>query len=224
MRLFKSEIFSQPKSDLIKRIIFALLGDIFIGLAISFNASARLGNDPISVFFDGLRNAMGLPMEKLGVASNIACYTLLVLVFIIEKSYVNIGTFIYVLPLGFFVNLGVRIYDLLNIPNLIIFRILMSTIGCFLLFLGIALFIVAEIGLDSWTGLVMIIKDKTKKPYKIVKILVDILTLLVGFILGGKVGIVTVFAAILGGPIINYFVEIMNKYLFRITRFKVLPS
>ena len=106
-------------SQWIKKIIFCFVGVAFIGFAIAFNNLAGLGNDPLSVFFDGARvvlfNLTGI--NNLGLATNIINYTLLVIIFIIAREYIHIGTFIYVLPLGSFVSLGVWIFNALHIPT-----------------------------------------------------------------------------------------------------------
>jgi uncharacterized membrane protein YczE len=53
------------------RILIALAGVILIGIGLAFNSSAMLGNDPIAVFYDGIRNLLGFPRESLGMVNNI---------------------------------------------------------------------------------------------------------------------------------------------------------
>lgn len=51
--------------DYFTRILIALAGVIMIGIGLAFNSSAMLGNDPIAVFYDGVRNLLGFPRESL---------------------------------------------------------------------------------------------------------------------------------------------------------------
>lgn len=49
---------------------FAVLGVLLIGTGVAFNAMAQLGNDPVGIFYDGVRSVLGLPQSRLGLASN----------------------------------------------------------------------------------------------------------------------------------------------------------
>ena len=49
----------------------AAVGIILVGTGVAFNAAASLGNDPIGIVCDGIRNAVNLSSEQLGMASNI---------------------------------------------------------------------------------------------------------------------------------------------------------
>lgn len=208
--------FNQSISTILLKCLFSFTGVLFIGFAIAFNSQAGFGNDPISVFFDGIRVACGLPIEKLGIASNFVCYTLLALVLIFGRKHINIGTFIYTFTLGIFIDLGIGFYQVLNFPFTIPLRILTCICGCLMLFLGIAIFIATNFGVDQFTALIMIIQEKLNLSFSIVKVASDILFLSVGFLLGGQVGIVTLVAAISGGPIINFFAKRLEKFFNKI--------
>ena len=95
------------------RIILAILGIILVGTGVAFNAAAALGNDPVGIVYDGIRSALNLSSEQLGMASNIVNIVLVVIIFFWERHYVNIGTFIYIIPYGFVVDLGGRLYHML---------------------------------------------------------------------------------------------------------------
>ncbi|CDB23508.1 putative uncharacterized protein [Clostridium sp. CAG:557] len=223
---FDTSVFSQPKSNLLKKVIFAFLGVILMGIGIAFNACANLGSDPISVFSYGIHSFGGV---NLGTAFNVTNYTLLFIVLIFGRRYINIGTLIHTLFLGIFVNLGGDLYLavknfllILNGFNDIAFRVIMAIIACFLLFFGTAMLIAADIGLDVWTGLAMILRDQTHKEYKFFRVAIDIFSLVVGFFLGGSaaIGVTTVLAALFGGPIIQNFVNLIKKSVFSVIKLK----
>ena len=190
------------------KLLMALLGIFFIGAGVAFNASTSLGNDPVGIIYDGVRNAAGLTASQLGFVSNFVNYGLIILLFFIGRKYVNIGTLIYILPYGFFVSTGTRIYDLIFSSHGLVSRFMGGMIGCFLLYTGVAIYISMDIGLDPFTGIVMVIRDKMKSDYKKTKICFDIVMVALGVILGGKLGIITVFTAMTAGPSIQF---ISNK-------------
>lgn len=211
LNLFKEN----STKELIFKIVFTFIGCIILGFGIAFNAANTWGNDPISVFYDGISKFFNI---EFGLASNIANYTLFVVVLIFGRKYINIGTFIYTLPLGSFINLGLTLYKFINIPHSFIGCLISAILGCTMLFVGISVFIAANIGVDPWTGLAMIFRDKTNKEYKVFKVVIDISALIIGWVLGGQVGITTVVAAFLGGPIIQKIVEFLEKKI--VSKFK----
>ena len=112
------------------------MGIILVGTGVAFNAAAALGNDPVGIVYDGIRSALNLSSEQLGMASNIVNIVLVVIIFFWERHYVNIGTFIYIIPYGFVVDLGGRLYHMLFKVQTLPVQIAGAAIGCFLLYMG----------------------------------------------------------------------------------------
>lgn len=208
---------SKKKSyeTLLRKLPLALVGVILVGFGIAFNSAGMLGNDAVSVLYDGTRHALGLPMDKLGLVTNLVNLTFLIVVLILGRKYINIGTFIYALPLGNFVSIGFKIYGLLNIPSNLGGRIVTSFLGCTMLFLGIGIFIAMDIGMDPVTGVHMIVRDKIKSQYKTARVICDVASLVIGFALGGRAGVVTVIAALIGGPTIQKVSEVFDKAVLK---------
>jgi uncharacterized membrane protein YczE len=200
------------KIDL-KRILFALIGIFLVGIGIAFNSSSNLGNDPIGIVYDGVRNVLSLTTEQIGTASNYVNFSLIIVLFFIGRKYVNIGTFIYIIPYGLFVNIGKIMYNQIFVIDTLLVRWISLIIGCLLLYIGVAIFIVVNIGLDPFTGLVMVLADKVKKEFRSVKIFFDIFMIILGIVLGGRLGIITIITALCAGPLIQYFSKIIQKYI-----------
>lgn len=203
------------KQDKKISIVLAIVGIFFIGTGVAFNAAAALGNDPIGIMYDGIRNVAKLSPEQLGMASNIVNISLVVLVLLLNRHYINIGTLIYIVPYGTIVDMGRKIYYVMFKVQTLSTQIIGAGLGCLFLYLGVAMFIAADIGLDPFTGIVMVLRDKCKKEYKVVKICFDIVCILIGFILGGKIGIITILTAATAGPVIQLFADCIKKQLKR---------
>lgn len=203
------------KQDKKISIVLAIVGIFFIGTGVAFNAAAALGNDPIGIMYDGIRNVAKLSPEQLGMASNIVNISLVVLVLLLNRHYINIGTLIYIVPYGTIVDMGRKIYYVMFKVQTLPTQIIGAGLGCLFLYLGVAMFIAADIGLDPFTGIVMVLRDKCKKEYKVVKICFDIVCILIGFTLGGKLGIITILTAATAGPVIQLFADCIKKQLKR---------
>lgn len=195
------------------KLLLAAAGILLVGIGIAFNAAAALGNDPIGIVYDGIRNTAGLSPQQLGMASNLVNIALVAAVFLLGRRYVNIGTFIYIIPYGTIVSLGGKLYGILFQVQTLPIRMLGAAIGCLLLYTGVAMFITADIGLDPFTGMVMIIRDKIGKEYGTVKVCFDAGCIILGFVLGGKLGIITILTALSAGPLIQLFANRFAKMM-----------
>ncbi len=200
-----------------KKICICTLSLMIVGIACGLNIGAAQGADPITVFYEGLSR---LTRINVGLTANILNTTLVAIIFFINRKYVHIGTVIYMFILGIFIQVGVYIYGLMNVPDIFIWQIIVSLFGCFLAFIGLGGFMSINIGIDPWTAAAVILSKKINKSFRMVKISLDIITLIFGWLMGGTVGIVTLFCAIVGGPVIQKSVEILDKLFAKMLKSK----
>lgn len=196
-----------------KNILAAVLGVLLVGVGVAFNNCAGLGNDPVGIVYDGIRHAGGMSSEQLGMASNIVNIVLMVFLFFVARRYVNIGTIVYLAPYGLCVDLGNFLYRSLVHSEGMFFRILFSVIGCLLLYVGVAVYITVDIGVDPFTGMVLWLCDLTGREYRIVKVAFDITMIVLGTLLGGTLGAVTLITAMTAGPVIQFFSGRLKSFM-----------
>lgn len=197
--------------EYIRKLASAVIGVLLVGIGIAVNNGAGLGNDPVGIFYDGIRNVLKLNYSQLNLASSTVNILLLVIVFITGRKYVNIGTLIYIIPYGLCISVGTSVYSFIPGTDYLIVKILCSTVGCCLLYAGVALFVYCDIGLDPFTGISMVIADASKKPFMYGKWITDIALVGIGFILGGKLGIITIVTMVVGGPMIQFFTKCYQR-------------
>ncbi len=194
-----------------KKIAFALIGIFLVGCGVAFNAMAQFGNDSIGIVYDGVRSFANLNQEQLGYVSNFLNWGLVALLWFVGRRYVNIGTLIYILPYGMFVDIGTWLYGAFFGGAGFFGRLLATIIGCSIIYIGVGIFITMDIGLDPFTGLVMTIRDAVKQEYRKVKILFDLCMIALGFLLGGKLGVITIVTAFTAGPGIQFCADKFKK-------------
>ncbi len=190
------------------KVIICALSLMILGFGCGINVVTAQGADPITVFYEGLSKVTGI---SVGMVASILNASLVAMVFFVSRKYVHIGTVIYIFILGTFINIGIFIYKLFPIPETFLCQIFFSLMGCFLCFIGLGGFMAADIGIDPWTAAAVIISKKINKSFRIVKIVLDALTLLFGWLMGGRVGLITVFCVFAGGPIIQKSYELLDK-------------
>jgi len=195
------------------KLVLALTGILFVGVGIGFNAKSLFGNDPVALLYDGVRNACSLPVSQLGTISNIVNICLIILLFFIGRHYINIGTVVYILPLGTFVNLGTFLFPKIFVTNTVLSRGIGTFFGCLFIYVGVSIFISVDIGLDPFTGLVMAISDHLPWGFGITKIGFDFILIVIGYLLGGKVGVITFITALLAGPSIQFITKLLKRLL-----------
>ena len=202
----------KPGKISVSTILVALIGVFFCGAGVGINNMASLGNDSVGILYDGFLNTFGL---ELSMASNIVNISLVVLLLFIGRKFVSLGTIIYLVPYGLCVSAGISIANVLRFSDSLAASIMLAVVGSLILCMGIALFIVIDIGVDPFTGVVLVLVEKLKKEYKFVKIGFDISCIIIGFLLGGKAGVVTLVLAVLLGPSIQFFVKLFTKLLVK---------
>ena len=195
-----------------KKILAATFGVLLVGIGVAFNNCTGFGNDPIGIVYDGIRSITGMNQAQLGMASNVVNVVLLVFLFFAGRRYVSVGTFVYLIPYGFCVDLGTFLYHQLAFSDAFLLRIVFSVIGCTFLCLGVAIYITVDIGVDPFTWLVLVLWGVIKKEYRYVKIGFDLAMVVLGTVLGGKLGVVTVVTALAVGPIIQIFMGVLKKF------------
>lgn len=201
----------EKKQVSIKKIIIALLGVWLIGIGIGFNNQAGLGNDAVALFYDGVCKALGFGVKDLGMVSNGVNTVLALILLIVGRKYLHIGTLIYLLPYGMFVNFGTWLYSVVIIEPGFLVRVLCSVFGCVILYFGVAVVITMDIGVDPLLGTILVIKEFTGKDFRTVKILYDIGLCIIGAILGGTIGVITIITAFTAGIGIQFFVDLLQK-------------
>lgn len=192
-------------------ILAALVGVLLIGIGVAFNNCTGLGNDSVGIVYDGIRVFFGLSQSQLDWVSNAVNGGILVLLLFAGRKYVSVGTLVYFVPYGMCINIGNKLYEILVKAEGPGTQIAFSAAGCFLLYLGVAMFITMDIGVDPFTGVVLLLAEKTGKEFRTVKMIFDFVMIILGWSLGGRAGMVTIVTALTAGPCIQYFAGLLRK-------------
>ena len=179
-----------------KRVLLTCIDIFLAAVGVAFNAGAGFGNDPVGIFYDGIRAALNLSAAALGTASNVVNVALTVLLFFIGRKYVNVGT---------------MLYPILFSGDGISTRVFAAVVGCVLLYTGIAMIVTADVGMDPMTGIAMVIADKLHLEFRQAKWIFDGTMTVLGFILGGTLGVITIITALTAGPSIQFIAGLMKK-------------
>lgn len=199
------------KDQLALRIFMAIIGLMISGVGVGVFLYSQLGVDPASVLQTGFSNVFHI---SYGTASALSNVVILGIVFFIDRSYINLSSLLAIFGIGYtadFVNFILR--NLLPGDLNLIIRLLMILVGCLVMAAGIATYIRADLGVGAIDLVSEIISNKLQFSYRIVRVAGDISFVIVGFLLGGKVGVGTLVAAFMTGPAVH----LLRPYVYRVT-------
>ena len=199
------------KNQVWKRILTSLVGLILCGVGVSMFLYSGMGVDPASVFELGLAKVFRI---SYGTSSALINVVILLIVFFIDKNYINISSLIAIFGIGYTADFVRKILGILiqGEPNLIL-KLALILIGLFIMSCGIATYIKADLGVGAIDLISEIISRKSKMQYRLVRVIGDVAFVVIGFLLGGTVGVGTVVAAFLTGPTVQLVRPSIEKVL-----------
>jgi len=164
--------------------------------------NSNLGLSPWDVFHQGLTNVTGLTMGQASIAVGVV----IVIITSILGLKVGLGTIANMIVIGCFID--ILIYSkVIPVCNNLFTGILMMIGSLFMSAIGSYLYIGCEMGCGPRDGLMIALVKLTGKPVSIIRFCIEAGALIIGWMLGGFVGIGTLVTA-LG---IGYCVQIIYK-------------
>lgn len=177
------------------RSVRLLSGLVLFGLALALLVHANLGLDPWTVFSAGLARHVGLTLGEVTVAVSV----LLLVLWIPLRQRPGLGTVANALVVGPVLDLGV---SLLPSPSSLVVRVLFLALGVILVAVGTGLYVGVGWGPGARDGLMTGLVE-LGTPLYLARMLIEGTVLVVGWLLGGAVGVTTVVFALAVGPLVG---------------------
>ncbi len=206
------------KEKLIEKAI--RLGVLFGGLVVAHLGVtlfllADLGADPFNVMIQGLRLLVirtGLLTPTHGMVHMAVCFLIILILLIVDRSYVKAGTIVCMFCGGPIIDFFTWILGRFGIGTAVLpIKIIVLILGCVILAFGMSVVIRSDAGTGPNDLVAVVISDKTKKRFGIVRIITDVSFVLIGFLLGGKFGVGTLICAFLVGPVAERCMPFSDK-------------
>jgi uncharacterized membrane protein YczE len=215
--------------DLIKRLILFFVGMSIIQFGVALFLKTSIGSDTFTVFTQGLAATLdktslkdfflvkwiaGSAQVTPGVANMILLITLFVIILVVDRKKINIGTLICVVGVGPIIDLGVRLVSYFPVESYnYVLKAVLILVGCFIIAIGFSIQSAANLGVAPNDIIPFIIQDKTKIQYRWIRIGLDAGYLVIGFILGGTIGLGTILALLSTGPFIQFCLPYGEKFV-----------
>lgn len=202
------------KKHLGRRLVLVNIAVILMGFALSWLVLVDMGTDPYTC----MNLAMAAKLHTtLGNWQALLNVVLFLIVFIFGKSNIGFGTVANMLLVGYSCDffswiwekiLPGQAFDSMGIRLMVLFPALI------LFIFAAAVYMDMELGTSPYDAISFIIADHLKKvPFRLVRIGYDTFFMILGIILGGRFGIVTLVMAFTLGPVISFVGEKIKKVL-----------
>ena len=200
-----------------KRMMYMLIGILFIGICVSSYRLSGFGVDPFTCMNLGISSFLGISFGNWQLIMN---GMILVAVWFQVRHLVGLGTVVNMAGVGYIADflcwlVQNQLHFSMNLPV----RILLLITGTFFASLGCSLYMTADLGISPYDAVAfMIVKAvKGKISFRVARISSDFTVMLIGvaFCLAGQnrigqiVGLGTLVNALLNGP----FIQFWNKRL-----------
>lgn len=195
------------------RLILLVVGLTIAHLGVTLFLLANLGSDPFNVLIQGLHHFLPLPeMITHGTIHIIASLIIIVVLLVVDRSYVRIGTVVCMFLGGPIIDIfTLLLQGILNSESSMYLRIPALALGCVILAYGMTIVMSSEAGTGANDLVAIVISDKSKVKFGIMRVIVDVAFAGCGFLMGGTLGVGTVICAFLVGPAAQIFLPINQK-------------
>lgn len=177
-----------------RRLTQLLVGLALYGVSLALVLRAGLGLAPWDVLHQGLAEHLGTTIGQMVVAVSFV----VLLAWLPLRERPGFGTFANAVLVGVFVDLTLLVLD--PVQSLAV-RVLLLLGGVLLNGLATALYIGASLGPGPRDGLMTGLVRRTGRSVRLVRTLIEVTVLVVGFLLGGTVGVGTLLYAVAIGPV-----------------------
>jgi len=187
------------------RALLLTIGIILLGIGGSFTVQSDLGTAPWTVLAQGISIQTGLPLGVSFFLVSLSVF-LMWIPLSLKPGYGTIANTVF-----FAAGLQIGV-DYIPSPANTFMAYLLVLLGVFITGAGGAMYITCGLGTGPRDGIMLAFLGKTKMPITIVRAIIEIVVLTVGYFLGGDVGIGTVIIALLIGRSFSFWFNFFGKF------------
>ena len=193
----------KPKSI---TLIYLILGLILFGVGETLLITAGVGVSPWTVLAQGIsfKTGYSIGLTTFFVSIGVLC------LWIPLRQKPGVGTILNTIIVSIVIDVSL---PYLPAPELLVFQILQVIIGVVIVGLGSGFYLIANLGPGSRDGLMTGLQKKTNLPISLIRAILEISAVIVGWYLGGIVGIGTIVFALAIGPFVSGGLFFVGRYL-----------
>ena len=186
------------KQQLAARLPRLLVGLLLFGIGVAFMVVANLGLSPWEVLHQGISRKTGIPIGTVGIITGV----LVLVLWIPLKERIGVGTMLNVVMIGIVIDL--TLWVLPDTIEMMWLRWVLMLGGTVIIAFGTGLYIGVGLGPGPRDGLMMGLAPKGVNV-GVARIGIEVSVLVIGWLMGGTVGVGTLVFAFGVGPLVAIF-------------------
>ena len=189
----------------LKTLLYLVLGLSLFAIGETLLITANQGVSPWTVLAQGISFQTNL---SIGITTFIVSLIVLILWYPLKQKP-GLGTILNIVLISIIIDLSTPI---LPYPKSFLFQIVQSIIAVFIVGLGSGFYLTANLGPGPRDGLMTGLQNLSNQPIALIRTIIEVSAVCVGFYLGGVVGIGTLLFAFGIGPTLSISIFIVMKY------------
>ena len=194
------------------RVLLLLLGLAVAHLGVTLFLLTELGSDPFNVLIQGLSRMIAHPLLSHGRVHLLVSLLIVLILLVADRHYIGVGTLLCMALGGPIID----VYSAWFSPFIrgdapLGLRLPLLVIGCVILAFGMTIVIRSEAGTGPNDLVAVVLSEKLSKPFGPVRVAVDLVFALSGYLMGGTVGIGTLICAFVVGPAAQVFMPLSRR-------------
>ena len=185
--------------------LFLCLGLTLFGLGEGLLLVSSTGASPWSVLAQGI--SLNVDYSIGVITFFISLFVIFLWIFLNEKP--GIGTILNAIIIAIMIDISLA---LIETPENYFYQMLMAVLAVLLVGLGSGFYLIANLGPGPRDGLMTGLQRKTNLPIALVRVLLEITVVSIGWYLGGTFGIGTLLFAFGVGPAVALGLFLVNKF------------
>ncbi|MBQ9233497.1 MAG: hypothetical protein IJ167_05620 [Lachnospiraceae bacterium] len=195
-----------------KNILLCFWAVFGMGFTLSFLLLCNLGTDPYSFMNRNISGKIGLTFGTWQMSLNLL---LLLIVIIVDRKLIGIGTFLNMILIGYFADFFDWVWSK-TIPDSVftesLSRGIVFVIALAIFILSAAVYMNTDVGIASYDAMAVLLARKFNKiPSFLFRNLIDFTCILIGFLIGGSPLVGHFLMAIFLGPAISSVGKLLKK-------------
>lgn len=181
----------------------SLLGIVFCAASGGIMKYTQLGSDPYQCFCNGMNHLFPIDF---GTLCLIIALVMLIAIYRLDRSFINIGTVMSLFLTGYVVDFADRGCQMLFGDPSMPLRMGLMAFSLVLMCASASMYMTSALGVSTYDFIALYIaKIQKKLPFRFVRILTDLACVLLGLCMGYAPGVGTLITALFMGPLISFF-------------------
>ena len=185
------------------RYIKLYLGLFICSLGAVTVLKSDMGLPPWDVLHQGISKVTGITIGQASISIGV----IIVLLDVFLGQPIGVGSVINFIFIGLFMDLIIFL-DIVPVVNTLSGKILELVVGIFFYTYGTYLYMIQGMGCGPRDGFMQILTKKFNKPVSVIKNSIEVIAFVIGWLLGGKLGVGTVATALVMGVLLEWMLKL----------------